>query len=99
MNAAQVKELIEAIRAGALTPDQMEDVVMAMDDAYRAHHKHLYQHMSCDLRDVSDEMTIGRENTEALSWEEDAADQARSRRGGYVHTLPNVAGVSLERAL
>lgn len=97
MQALEFQDLLKNIRAGGMSPSQMEDVVGAIADAYKAHHVRLYQHMSCDLRDVADEMYLGRDNFEDARDLEEAADYARTA-GGYVHTVANVEGVSLERA-
>lgn len=97
MQTQVFQDLLTNIRAGGMSPDQMEDVVGAIADAYKTHHTRMYQHMSCDLRDVADEMYLGRDNYEDARDLEEAADYARTC-GGYVHTVANVEGVSLERA-
>jgi hypothetical protein len=98
MQSLAFQDLLANIRAGGMSPDQMEDVVGAIADAYKAHHARLYMHMSCDLRDVADEMYMGRDNFQDARDLEEAADYARTS-GGYVHTVANVEGVSLERAV
>ena len=97
MQTLVFQELLTNIRAGGMSPSQMEDVVGAIADAYKTHHAHMYQHMSCDLRDVADEMFLGRDNFQDARDLDEAADFARTS-GGYVHTVANVEGVSLERA-
>ncbi len=98
MQTQAFQDLLANIRAGGMSPDQMEDVVGAIADAYKDHHARLYMHMSCDLRDVADEMYMGRDNFQDARDLEEAADFARTS-GGYVHTVANVEGVSLERAV
>lgn len=96
MKTDDFAKLLDAIRAGTLTPGQMEDVVYAMHSAYVDHHEAICNQLPTNLEDVADTMVLARKNTERFDWEEE--DEA-PRRCGYVHTVPNIAGVSLERAL
>ena len=96
MKAAEFAQLLNAIRSGALTPSQMEDVVYALHSAYVDHHETICNQLPTSLEDVADTMVLARKNTKHFDWEEE--DEA-PRLCGYVHTVPNVAGVSMERAL
>jgi hypothetical protein len=89
MNNQAFKQLKAAIEAGGLTPDQMEDAVMAMDTAYRENHPDITRHMGISLRDTADEMMVARETAAEVR-------DFELPRTGYVHTVPNVEGVSLE---
>jgi carbamoylphosphate synthase large subunit len=90
----ELDRLTTAIRAGALTPSQMEDVVYAMHAAYVDHFQEIGDQLSTDLESVADFMVVARKSTESFGWEDE-----EPRRCGYVHTVPNIEGVSLERAL
>ena len=93
MNKAAFTALKASIEAGELTPDQMEDMVMAIDHTYKTHHPSIYRQMPTSLRDVADEMVLAREDLEFIGRLEGQANEAR--KCGYVHTVPNVEGVSL----
>lgn len=95
MKPADFTQLLNTIRAGALTPSQMEDVVYAMHAAYVDHFEEIGNQLPTGLEDVADTMVVARKNTESFPWE----DEEPRYCGGYVHTVPNIEGVSLERAL
>lgn len=95
MDNVAFKALIDAIRANQFTPSQMEDMVYAMHSAYMDFHESVSNQLPTSLEDVADTMVVARSNTEAFPWEDDEP----CSRGGYVHTVPNVEGVSLEVAL
>lgn len=97
MSPADFTALIQQIEAGALTPSQMEDVAYAMNAAYVDFHSAINEQLPTSLEDVADTMVVARLNTERFAWEEE--DEAPRSRGSYVRTVPNVEGVSLERAL
>lgn len=94
MNAADFTALINSIRGNQFTPSQMEDMVYAMHAAYVDFHESVNEQLPTSLEDVADTMVLARKNTECFAWEDD-----EPRSCGYVHTVPNVEGVSLERAL
>lgn len=95
MDNVAFKALINAIRANQFTPSQMEDMVYAMHSAYMDFHESVNDQLPTSLEDVADTMVLARKNTESFPWEDDKP----CSRGGYVHTIPNVEGVSLEVAL
>jgi hypothetical protein len=91
----EFEKLTEAIRAGALTPSQMEDVVYALHAAYVDHHEEICDQLPTNLEDVADTMVMARKNqTESSYWDAPACQCC-----AYVRTVPNVEGVSLEHAL
>lgn len=92
MNAQDFEKLTTAIRSGELTPSQMEDVVYALHSAYVDHHDDICNQLPTNLEDVADTMVVARKNSEPLDCEDDESE----RRFGYVHTVANVEGVSLE---
>jgi uncharacterized protein YukJ len=75
----EFEKLKAAIEAGALTPDQMEDVVYAMHAAYVDHNEAINSHMSVSLEDVADAMLKARSNVDPFAWEMDGADDANDR--------------------
>lgn len=87
------KALIDKIKANQFTPSQMEDMVYAMHSAYIDFHESVNDQLPTSLEDVADTMVLARKNTECFSWEDEP------RQFGYVHTVQNVEGVSLEVSL
>ncbi len=84
-------KLIAAIESGALTPAQMEDVVYAIHAAYVDHHEAICNQLPTSLEDVADTMVVARNNVEPFHWE--------APKCGYVNSVANVDGVSLEVTL
>jgi len=99
MNQGQsgFQELLDAIRAGKFSPSQMEDMTYAMHSAYVDHFPGINSQIPVELEDVADTMVMARKNTEPLEFGDDPEDTPRKL--GYVHTVANVDGVSLERPL
>jgi hypothetical protein len=64
-----MKELLDSIRAGKYTADQMEDIVYAIHAAYVDHNKDINEQLSEPLEYVADKMVQARRNATPLNVE------------------------------
>lgn len=95
MKTEDFDKLKEQIELGQLTPSQMEDLVYSMHAAYVEHYDDINVWIAKSLEDTADEMVMGRKVAALI--EADAEEPEQRPRAGYVHTVANVDGVSLER--
>lgn len=95
MKTEDFNKLKEQIERGQLTPSQMEDLVYAMHAAYVDHFDDVAVWIAKSLEETADEMLMAR--TVAAHIEADAMESEHRRKVGYVHTVENTDGVSVER--
>lgn len=73
MTDLDFQKLLTAIRSGALSASQMEDVVYAMHAAYTDHEQGIDAWLSTGLEDFADTMVLARKTAEKFQLEGDAA--------------------------
>ena len=59
-----IKDIVQAIKAGQFTPSELEDMVYAMEYAYQDHYPQINDMLPFCLEYMADDMVVARRNTE-----------------------------------